>query len=61
MVYLALRNGPMTALEALNRFGIMRLASRVDELRRQGHTIITETVKQNGKQYAKYHLKVQHG
>ena len=51
-----LARGPITSLEALNELGIMRLASRVDELRKQGNTIVTETVKRNGKSYAKYHL-----
>jgi len=36
--------------------GIMRLASRVDELRKQGYNILTENVKSNGKTYARYHL-----
>lgn len=38
----ALRNGPITPLEALKRYGIMRLAARVYDLRHMGYTIATE-------------------
>lgn len=50
----ALRRGPITPLEALERFGCFRLAARVRDLREQGHTIVTETVKSNGKSFARY-------
>jgi hypothetical protein len=51
-----LQRGPITSLEALTELGIMRLASRVDELRKQGHLITTETISRNNKNYARYHL-----
>jgi hypothetical protein len=51
-----MRRGPITPLQALQTMGIMRLASRVDELRKQGYNILTENVKSNGKTYARYHL-----
>jgi len=51
-----LEREPLTALEALNLFGCMRLASRINELRYDGHTINTELVHRNGKKFARYHL-----
>jgi hypothetical protein len=51
-----LRKEPITALEALHKFGCFRLAARIQELRMRGHTIHTETAATNGKRYAKYHL-----
>lgn len=45
---------PITALEALNNYGCFRLAARVNDLREEGHHILTETVCRNGKAYAVY-------
>jgi hypothetical protein len=40
-------NGSITQLEALNEIGVMRLASRISDLKRKGYKITskTETVK----------------
>ncbi len=40
-------NGSITQLEALTELGVMRLASRISDLKRKGYNIIskTETVK----------------
>lgn len=40
-------NGSITQLEALRDLGIMRLASRISDLKREGYSIkgVTETVK----------------
>lgn len=40
-------NGSITQLEALQELGVMRLASRISDLKRKGYNIIskTETVK----------------
>lgn len=46
----------ITAVEALDKFGCFRLAARIDEFRKEGHNITTETVSQNGKEFARYHL-----
>lgn len=47
----------LTALEALDRFGCMRLASRITDLKKKGHTIHSETIEHpNGKRYARYKL-----
>ena len=34
----------ITSMEAMQDYGIMRLASRANDLRRDGHPIITEVV-----------------
>jgi hypothetical protein len=44
----------LTALQALNRFGCFRLASRVRELKDQGMRIDSEKIKVNGKYITKY-------
>lgn len=46
----------LTAIEALSRFGCFRLAARIKDLRDAGHPIVTDTVTQDGKQYARYSL-----
>ena len=46
----------ITSLEALDKFGCMRLASRINELRYEGHDINT-ILKSNGeKRWAEYKL-----
>lgn len=49
--------GPLTQLEALNQYGSFRLAAHIEVLRRQGHPIHTETVKQGNKEFARYHYR----
>lgn len=54
-----LQAGPLTALDALERVGCFRLASRINDLRRDGHNITTQTITlPNGKKIAQYHLTV---
>jgi hypothetical protein len=36
--------GSITALEAMNEYGIMRLASRISDLKRKGYNIKSENV-----------------
>lgn len=36
--------GSITALEAMNEYGIMRLASRISDLKRKGYNITSENV-----------------
>ena len=36
--------GSITQMDAIRDYGIMRLASRVNDLRREGHPIVTEVV-----------------
>lgn len=46
----------ITPLEALELYGVFRLGARILDLRREGYDIQTETVHQNKKHFAKYHL-----
>ena len=36
-------HGSITSMEAVNEYGIMRLASRINDLRDQGVAIVSET------------------
>lgn len=52
----------ITPMEAMQEYGIMRLASRIDELRKEGYIIDTEMVHGYNRftektRYAKYSLK----
>ena len=51
-----LGRGKITPLEALHNFGCFRLASRINDLRKEGHDIKTTMVEQNGKRFAEYSL-----
>ncbi len=53
--------GPITPKDAEAAFGCMRLAARINDLRRKGYGIVSDTVKykdENGRtvQYAAYRL-----
>ena len=50
------RGRGLTSLQAIDKFGCCRLASRINELRHQGHNIHTEMVNRGGKRYARYTL-----
>jgi hypothetical protein len=52
----ALKKGPITALDALKGCGSMKLSTRISELKRQGHPIITEMVYISEKRFARYRL-----
>lgn len=53
----ALKTGkPVTPLIALRRFGCMRLAARIGELRRDGHRVRSRMVTIRGKRFASYWL-----
>ena len=49
--------GSITQLEALRDLGIMRLASRVSDLKRQGYPIISTTETVNNRFGEKCHIK----
>lgn len=56
-IYEYLKSGnKLTALEALQMFGCLRLAARIAELRNQGHTIWTDYVTVKNKTFAAYKL-----
>jgi len=46
----------ITPLQALNKYGCFRLAAAIHKLRKNGMSIKTEYVTQNGKTLAKYFL-----
>lgn len=50
-------HGEINPLMALERFGCMRLAARIGELRSMGMRIETQIRKGNGKAYANYRLE----
>lgn len=53
-----LKGGPLSGIEALNKYGCFRLAARIKDLREQGHDIETRALDlPNGKTVAEYHLK----
>lgn len=53
-----LKQGPVTAIDALNGCNCFRLAARIKDLRDAGHEIETETrTLANNKTIAVYHLK----
>ena len=52
----ALRKGPLTPLDALQRFGCLRLAARIRDLRERGHQIHSVEVPVGRKRVARYHL-----
>jgi hypothetical protein len=45
----------LTPLEALDRFGCLRLGARIWDLKKRGFDIKKETVESNGKHYASYY------
>lgn len=48
--------GELTPIDALNRFGCLRLAARINDLRRDGLSIDTLEGESNGKRFARYRL-----
>jgi hypothetical protein len=49
-----LRGYKLTPLQALEKWGCMRLAARIAELRKGGMPIFTNKVTRNGKTFAQY-------
>lgn len=49
--------GSISQIEALRDLGVMRLASRVSELRKQGHKIVSKTVKVKNRWGENCHIK----
>jgi hypothetical protein len=46
----------LTPIDALKKFGCFRLAARIADLRKDGHTIWTNYITENNKTYAAYKL-----
>ena len=59
MVLEALQRGDkITAINALSRFGVFRLAARIHELKKLGHDIQSATMdRKDGKRYSVYWLE----
>ena len=54
-ILLWLKSGrDITAIQALNKFGCFRLASRISELKKSGYDIQSEMITSNGKRFARY-------
>lgn len=49
--------GSITSREAMYGYGIMRLASRICDLRKHGYSITSEKVYEKGTFFARYRLK----
>lgn len=50
------RGTPITPVQAFSRFGVLRLAARIAELKGAGHDIQSRMIKNKGKRYAAYWL-----
>jgi len=48
------RGYKLTPLQALEKWGCMRLAARIAELRKDGLSIVTNKITRNGKTFAQY-------
>ncbi len=46
----------VSPIEALSEEGCLRLAARINDLRRAGHDIQSVTVKENGVRYSRYYM-----
>ena len=46
----------ITQMEALKKFGCMRLGARIFDLKEQGYNIKTTMISKNNKRFAKYQL-----
>lgn len=51
-----LNGNSITPLQALHKFGCLRLSARIHNLRSDGYNINMDIVKKNGKHFAKYYL-----
>lgn len=49
--------GPITPMDALERYGCFRLSARIKDLRVRGVPIETRKVTRNGKTFAEYRLE----
>lgn len=50
--------GTITSMEAMTEYGIMRLASRIKDLKNQGYSIISETKKSKNRYGEPVHYSV---
>ena len=50
------RGKPLTPMTALSRYGCLRLAARIAELKQRGHDIRTHMVRRGSKVFAAYRM-----
>lgn len=55
-IFAHLQSKSITGLEAWKEYGVYRLSSLINRLRRQGHFIETEMIEADGHTFAKYSL-----
>ncbi len=55
-IHEAMKKGWVGSLMALNRWGCMRLASRICKLRQMGVKVKTRWVRKNGKRWTEYRV-----
>ena len=51
-----LQKKSITPLDAFTLYGCMRLAARIQDLKAEGHNIVTTIERSNGKKFARYTL-----
>lgn len=51
-------HGSITSLEAITEYGILRLASRINDLRRRGYNIVSTSVTGENRYNEKTHYSV---
>ena len=52
------RGHSISPYEAIAVFNCFRLAARINELRNEGHNVVTVMEDAHGKRWAEYHLKI---
>ena len=50
------RHGSITALDAIREYRCFRLAARINDLRGEGHNILTQMILVNDRRFARYSL-----
>jgi hypothetical protein len=50
------QGNPITPIKALKLFGCLRLAARINDLKRSGLSVSSEIVNKNGKRFAQYRI-----
>lgn len=51
-----LQTNSITGLEAWTKYGVYRLSSLINRIRKQGHEVLTEMIEMDGHTFAKYSL-----
>ena len=51
-----LKKHPITTIQAVLRYRILRLSERIREIEAEGHSIHRESIVENGHHYVRYHM-----